>query len=229
MSAIAPATRLPSGSGRGSGSSAKVGSRRAEAPAERGRSGKRRVEVRSRRARSWDAPSIGPRPSRPSGDESPRAERPCTRSKAGGPERSGGWRRPAILPRDGKAGSACRRKIAGRSHCRDGPFVGRSPSRRPWRGPFSTDERIPAGMRTAVLTTFPVAGYAAAPKKRATSCGANCTRRLARSASTPSCRRSSLKSPKVGESVIASIPTAFARSINVAIAPSPAGSSSRTI
>ncbi|KUM25822.1 hypothetical protein AU467_24205 [Mesorhizobium loti] len=33
-----------------------------------------------------------------------------------------------------------RRKIAGRSHCRSGPAVARSPSGRPWAGPFPTKE-----------------------------------------------------------------------------------------
>jgi hypothetical protein len=50
------------------------------------------------------------------------------------------------------------------------------------------------------------------------SSGASCTRKLARSSARPSSRRSSLKSPKRGESVIASIPAALARSVKLATA-----------
>src|SRR3546814_17327525 len=59
--------------------------------------------------------------------------------------------------------------------------------------------------------------------KRATSCGAICTRAAARRLSRPAKRRSSLKSPRFGDTTTASIPAAFALSINVAIAPAPAG------
>ena len=68
---------------------------------------------------------------------------------------------------------------------------------------------------------LPVPVHAANSMKRATSSGAICTRNAARSASMPSVRRSSLKSPSRGDRAIASIPASFARSIRLAIAPSP--------
>ena len=104
-----------------------------------------RGAVRSRRDRASDAPSDGPRPSRPSWRRSTPAGRPCTRSASEGRSVSGGWRRPAILLRDAKrAGqinnvssiARARRKITGRSHCRPEPLAVRSPSRRPWSRPL---------------------------------------------------------------------------------------------
>jgi len=54
-------------------------------------------------------------------------------------------------------------------------------------------------------------GYAASSMKRATSCAAICTRPAARSASAPSNRRSSLKSPRRGEITIGSTRKASTR------------------
>ncbi len=58
-------------------------------------------------------------------------------------------------------------------------------------------------------------GYRARLMKRTTSSGASCTRTPVRSASIPSRWRSSLKSPRAGDRQIASMPSTFARSINV--------------
>src|SRR3546814_5473048 len=91
-----------------------------------------------------------------------------------------------------------------------------------WDQPSDADDGAPAA---CIL----LAAYAASAMKRATSCGAICTRAAAWRLSRPAKRRSSLKSPRLGDTTTASIPAAFARSIRVAIAPSPAGSLSRAM
>jgi len=69
------------------------------------------------------------------------------------PERSGGWRRAAILLRDAKRASSCglceqsfvgaRRKIAARRHCGAGPLAAkRRLSRRPVARPFPDGEPL---------------------------------------------------------------------------------------
>jgi hypothetical protein len=111
----------------------------------------------------------------------------------------GGWRRPAILLRDGKAAQPPPRKIVGRRHCRAGPFVGRSPSRRPGRGPLRWGKQHPMRMnrmRTPARSRLPVR-LCRQNHEAATSSGASCTRISARSASMPRRRRSSLKSPSM--------------------------------
>ena len=114
---------------------------------------KLRQDVVGRRGslgRSWSSCSLmgcsaaGPRPSRPSWRRSRQAGRTGTRSGSAGPKRSGGPQGPAILPRDGKALStpcglaAWMERPPENSRpqgCPAGPFDGRSPSRRPRRGP----------------------------------------------------------------------------------------------
>ena len=116
-----------------------------------------------------------------------------------------------------KGGLARRRKIVGhpplpgRAVCRKG-----RPLRRPWTRSSPTRLKSTTtefGMRPAPpRTSFPVSLHAANSMKRATSSVAICTRNAARSASKPSVRRSSLKSPCRGDKAIASIPASFARS-----------------
>src|SRR5690606_36634217 len=79
---------------------------------------------------------------------SPQAVRPGRPSLSRGPR----WQSPADLLRAVKAGetgsprawsrvvAGRRRKSLGRHHCPAGPFVGRSPSRRPRRGPLPNGE-----------------------------------------------------------------------------------------
>ena len=74
-------------------------------------------------------------------------------------------------------------------------------------------------MTPASLGTFAAAAAASCnAMKRTTSSGTICTRMAARRASMPSARRSSLKSPSRGDSVIASIPASRLRSIRFATA-----------
>ena len=84
------------------------------------------------------------------------------------------------------------------------------------RGSLRADGEAPRSDATRVRRrrrprlSFPA--HAPSSMKRATSCGASCTLSAARSASTPSVRRSSLKSPSCGDKAIASIPASVARS-----------------
>ena len=84
-------------------------SRRAGVRRGRGRSGMRCAAARSRCRRgrsSWCFPSSDrPRPSRPSWRRKAAGGPDLHPERSEGPKRSGGWRGPAILPRDVKAGS----------------------------------------------------------------------------------------------------------------------------
>ena len=135
----------------------------------------------------------------------PRPSRPSWRRKAaGGPDlhrrakrqrrkRSGGWRRPAILFRDVKRPAACRRrKIAGRRHCRAGPFAARSPSQKAVSAALSDTRKAHDRDRTEPAPRAPVSPFRRrrqSSMKRATSSGASCTRKAARSASMPNRRK----------------------------------------
>lgn len=76
-----------------------------------------------------DAPSVRPRPSRPSWRRKPAGGPGLHRSEAKGRSLREGGRRPVIVPR--WKGPPDRRKMVGRRHCGSGPFAGRSPYRRP--------------------------------------------------------------------------------------------------
>ena len=150
------------------------------------------------------------------------------------PKRSGGWRKPTIFVRDVK-----RPAMAATENSRQtaiagpGPLAARSPSRRPWvrllsahkirnwRSGSMRPEKIPAG----VLRGRRIQN----DRNRAASSEATCSRKDARSAATPNRLTSSLKSSQHGDNATASIPAVRVRSTNSAIAPSPAGSLSRTI
>ncbi len=168
------------------------------------------------------------------GDERRRADRTCTRSKAKGRSAAEDGAGVGYFASRCKGGLARRRKIVGHP-----PLPGRAvcrpdrPLRRRWA--WSSPTRLEStatesGMRPAPpRTSFSVPLLAANSMNRATSSAAICTRNAARTASTPSVRRSSLKSPSRGDRAIDSIPPSFARSIRLAMAPSPAGSSSRAM
>src|SRR3546814_2691806 len=68
-----------------------------------------------------------------------------------------------------------------------------------WDQPSDADDGAPAA---CIL----LAAYAASAMKRATSCGAICNRAAAWRLSSPAKRRSSLKSPRLGDTTTASIP-----------------------
>ena len=151
------------------------------------------------------------------------------------PERSGGPERQRRMAKPGYFVSRCkgprqgRRKIAGRSHCRAGPPAVRSPSRRPGArlcpASWATPDRLRGHRRADV---HPVSAVAHS-MKRTTSCGASWVRRAARRSSMPKVRRSSLKSPSLGDHAIASMPAASARSVRAVTAASPAASASRAM
>src|SRR3546814_233173 len=161
------------------------------------------------------------------GDESRRAARPCTRSKAEGrstaEEDEGGLFCFAMERPEGPPENSSPQALRGRAVC--WPIALSKAGARfspTWDQPSDADDGAPAA---CIL----LAAYAASAMKRATSCGAICTRAAAWRLSRPAKRRSSLKSPRLGDTTTASSPAAFARSIRVAIAPSPAGSLSRAM
>ena len=66
---------------------------------------------------------------------------PALRSAAKRPKQSGGWREPAILPRDVKRHFRSRRKIVAERHCVAGPLAAGSPSPEGReRGPLRQEE-----------------------------------------------------------------------------------------
>ena len=204
-------------------------SRRAEALAGHGRSGRSCGEVRKSSCSlmgcsvDWTAPVAAF----------------WRRKPAGGtdlhPEQSAGPKRQRRMAKAGDFASRCKGAHAPAENRRPQPLPVRTVCRPiaplEGRGAVSLDgwthpERHSDGV---AHRASPISGYAARLMKRATSSGASCTRTLARSASMPKARRSSLKSPSIGDSAIASIPASFARSIRLSRAPSPAGSLSQAI
>ena len=178
----------------------------------------RRFEASGRRVRSSWCASLG-RIDRAHrglhGDERRRAVRACTRSAAKGRNEVEDGGRPAILSRAVKA--ACRRrKIAGLK-----PLPGRTVCRpdRPLKKAVDAVLSEPKGKRhdptrqeTPRRRSIPPSSFRFTPTIRESA--RRLRRRVealiaARSASTPSQRRSSLKSSRVGDNTIASIPAAL--------------------
>ena len=202
------------------------------------------VRIRCRRGRSSWVEALWPdrpRPSRPSWrspDGGRNGPAPGAKRRAGAPAEDGEARlfcfamqRPAagVPTRQVAWGGQGRRKIAGRSHCRAGPPAVRSPSRRPGArlcpASWAKPDRLRGHRRADVQPVSAVAHS----MKRTTSCGASWVRRAARRSSMPKVRRSSLKSPSLGDHAIASMPAASARSVRAVTAASPAASASRAM
>ena len=182
----------------------------------------------------------------------PRLSRPSWRSPDGGrsgphPERSAGPQRQRRMAKAGYFASRCKGpsrgpRATGRvgwpgpaensraRHCRAGPPAVRSPSRRPGARLCPASRAIaPTGYEDIEGPTFIPSRPSPHSMKRATSCGASWVRRLPEGRQCRSVRRSSLKSPSLGDHAIASMPAASARVVRAATAASPAASSSRAM
>ena len=213
------------------------GSHRAGVRGGPGRSGMSCGAARNRRRGRWSSRlslSDRPRPSRPSWRRRQRAERTCTRSEAEGRSLSGGRQGADYFVSRCKGGLGRRRKIVGpQAIAGPGRLLPDRPLRRPWAwssptlresmtaDPDGDDAGEPPLIPFRLCRQFHEAGDVLRPRSAP---GSRPEARRSRAA-----RRSSLKSPSRGEITIASIPASCARSINVAIAPSPAGSSSRAM
>ena len=184
---------------------------------------------------SWCSPSSDrPRPSRPSWRRKAAGGPDLHPQQGGGPKRSGGWRWAAILFRDVKAARR-RRKIVGHP-----PLPGRGvcrpdrPLRRPWAG-SSPAEKASTTINRGVRPASPALGSIRAqscwrlhearhvfrsdlhPYGRPKRIDAECAQILVEVSELSATGRSPRSRPAV------------ARSTSVAIAPSPAGSSSRAM
>ena len=156
----------------------------------------------------------------------PSAGRTCTRSvSAGTAGGSRGWRRPAILFRDGKRPG--RDGNSRRSHCRSGPLDGRSPSKA-GRGPPA--QRDAARARPMRLPPCPVCPFRLCRQGEKTGdvlrgelLPDRARRARCRSAEIP------LKSPSVGESNDRLDAGRLPCSTRLSRAASPARSSSRAM